>query len=145
MPVYLQKWLSPKTVRFWAVVAVLLYTLCGFFLLPRVLHSQLESRANETLGRELTIGKVRVNPYVLSLQIDDFSFQDTDGQRLFGFDQFFVNLQASSLFRGAWTFKEIRLDITDNGQGLPTEQLAHGNGLRNMEKRMQAIGGTFHL
>ena len=43
------------------------------------------------------------------------------------------------------TNKDIRLDITDNGQGLPTEQLAHGNGLRNMEKRMQAIGGTFHI
>jgi uncharacterized protein involved in outer membrane biogenesis len=110
MPAYLKKWLSPKTVRFWAVIALLLYTLGGFFLLPSVLHSQLEKQARETLGRELTIGKVHVNPYVLSLQIDDFSFHDVDGERLFGFDQFFVNLQSSSLFRWAWTLKEIRLD-----------------------------------
>lgn len=103
-------WLNPKSIRFWCVILILVYTLCGFFALPAVIDSQIRSFAQEKLGRDATIGQVRVNPYVLSLQVDDFALLDRDNTKLFAFDQYFVNFQLSSLFRWAWTFREIRLD-----------------------------------
>ncbi len=39
----------------------------------------------------------------------------------------------------------LQLQVTDNGKGLPAEQLAYGSGLRNMKKRMEAIGGQFEI
>jgi len=63
----------------------------------------------DDLGRESSIGKVEVNPYVLSLRIQDFELRDTDEVKLAAFDEFFVNLQLSGLFRWAWVFREIRL------------------------------------
>jgi signal transduction histidine kinase len=39
-----------------------------------------------------------------------------------------------------------RLIISDNGKGLPdTAREGHGNGLRNMSRRMEAIGGQFSI
>ncbi|MGZ3885347.1 MAG: tetratricopeptide repeat-containing sensor histidine kinase, partial [Bacteroidia bacterium] len=41
--------------------------------------------------------------------------------------------------------KELRLQITDNGQGFDPQQDKSGNGLRNMKSRMSAIGGQLTL
>lgn len=44
-----------------------------------------------------------------------------------------------------WVDGEIRITITDNGIGFDKEQTGRGNGLPNMEKRMESIGGLFGL
>lgn len=44
-----------------------------------------------------------------------------------------------------WADGEIRITITDNGIGFDKEQTGRGNGLPNMEKRMESIGGVFSL
>lgn len=101
-------WISPRRVRFWLLIAVLVYTLAGFFLAPWMIKRTAEESVKE-LGRTLSIGQVKVNPFVLSLQLLDTEFRDTDGTLLMAFDDHFVNLQLSSLFRWAWTFREIRV------------------------------------
>ena len=117
-------WLNPRRKRLWAAVAVLLYTLTGFFLVPHLVKNSITSFIQEDLGREASIEKVEFNPYVLSLRIQGFEMRDKDTVRLAAFDEFFINLQASSLFRWAWIFSEIsltesyfffeRYDVDDN-------------------------------
>ncbi len=89
--------------------AVALYALLGFFLLPWVIKSQLISTMAETYDAELRIEKVAVNPFVLSVRIDGLALDDPSGQPQLRFDQFFGNFQSSSLFRWAYTFRELRL------------------------------------
>lgn len=104
------QWLNPKRKRFWAVVFLLTYTLCGFLLVPLLVEKQITDTLRNDLGRESQIGEVRFNPYSFSLSIKAFQMEDTDHVELARFDEFFVNFQLSSLFRWAWTFREIRLD-----------------------------------
>lgn len=103
-------WLNPRRKRFWVVVLFLLYTLLGFFLAPWVLKNSIVDFIKDDLGREASIEKVEVNPFVLNLKIIGFDLKDTDGTRIAAFDQFHTNLQLSSLFNRAWTFDEISLN-----------------------------------
>jgi len=102
-------WLNPKSKRLWLLLACILYTLIGFFLVPLLVKDSIISFIHDDLGREATIEKVEFNPYALSLRVKGFEMRDKDTVRLAAFDEFFVNLQTSSLFRWAWTFREINL------------------------------------
>jgi len=101
-------WLSPRRWFFWLVVAVLLYTLAGFFLAPRLIENSAVKAVSAT-GRSLKFGAIRVNPFVLSLELRDTVLRDTDGAVLFSCDDAYVNLQLSSLIHWAWTLREFRL------------------------------------
>ena len=102
-------WLNYRRKRFWAIVFVLFYTLFGFFAIPAIIKNTVVGMIQDDLGRVAQIGKVEVNPYVLSLKVQAFELSDKDEMRLLAFDEFFVNFQLSSLFNWAWTFDEIRL------------------------------------
>ncbi len=103
------RWINPRRKRFWAIVVVLLYTLLGFIAVPAFVKSNIVRLIQDDLGRTAHIEKVEFNPYVLSLKVQGFEMDDTDGVRLVAFEEFFVNFQLSSLFRWAWTFHEFRL------------------------------------
>ena len=100
-----------KTKRFWTFIGlVVVYTVFGFFVAPKIIHSQIVGGIDENLGRTATVETVRFNPYVLSLTIRGFELKDADGEVFVAFDELYVNFQTSSLFRWAYTFKELRLD-----------------------------------
>jgi len=41
---------------------------------------------------------------------------------------------------------ELKINITDNGIGIDPEKIRRfGNGLKNIERRMKSIGGTYHI
>jgi len=103
-------WLNPGRKRFWAILLVLLYTVFGFFLVPVLVNKLVVDTARENFGREASLEKVRFNPYTLNLRATGFGLIDTDDVKLAAFDELVVNFQLSSLFRRAWTFREIRLD-----------------------------------
>ena len=96
-------WLNHRRKRFWAIAAVILYTLAGFFLVPVLVEHFTVKTIKETTGRDAQIAEVRFNPYVLSLRANGFDFRDTDGESLASFDELYVNFQVSSLFRWAIT------------------------------------------
>jgi len=103
-------WTNPRRKRFWATVLVILYTVSGFLLVPVAVESLTIGTLRDSLGREATIERVRFNPYVLSLEVNGFAMADPDGVTLVEFDRFFANFQLSSLFRWAWTFRELSLE-----------------------------------
>ncbi|HEX4644616.1 MAG TPA: DUF748 domain-containing protein, partial [Verrucomicrobiae bacterium] len=60
--------------------------------------------------RQVTVGQVKCNPYVLSLTIRGFALKETNGDVFSSFDEFYVNFQPwASLFKWSWVFDEISL------------------------------------
>jgi len=74
-----------------ALFSILIYTLTGFFLLPYILKSQLTSYVAEDLDRTIQIQKVRLNPYVMTLEVSDLELKEADGERILAFDRFFID------------------------------------------------------
>lgn len=109
VPPALRPWIHWRFKRFWLLVAVLAYILAGFFLVPWIVERVLVGVFEDT-GRKASVAEVRSNPFTLTLELQDFTLRDTDGETLFVFDRLFTDFQASSLFRWAWTFKLIRLE-----------------------------------
>jgi hypothetical protein len=116
-------WLHPRRKRFWVAALLLVYTLGGFFAVPLLVERLLTAAVRDNLHREASIERVRFNPYVLSLEISGFELMDSDGAQLIAFDRLFVNFQLSSLFRWAWTYREVRLE----GARLRFERFAPGD------------------
>lgn len=106
VPRFLRRW------TFWLVLAgvFLAYTAAGFGLVPWLVKSQAREHVTTTYQRELTIGEVRFNPFTLALDVRHVALPDSDGRPMLEFDRLFVNFQAISLFRRAWSFEEIMLD-----------------------------------
>jgi uncharacterized protein involved in outer membrane biogenesis len=101
----------PFLVAVAVVVALFIaYTLAGFFLVPRLIATYVPRYVEEQLKRRAEIGEVRWNPLLFKLEIKHFRLQERDGRPLLGFDRLFVDFEATSLFRRAWTFAEIQLD-----------------------------------
>jgi uncharacterized protein involved in outer membrane biogenesis len=92
------------------VLLFLVYTLAGFFLVPRLVKSYAPRFVQEQLKRRLELGDVRLNPLLFKVEIKDFRLQEADGRPLVGFERLFVDFQIASLFRRAWTFANIELD-----------------------------------
>lgn len=105
--------LSPRSRR-WMIIAataLLLFTVVGFFVLPPIVKDQAEKRLSAALGRKVTIGKVRLNPYALSVTVEQFDIRlkDLDGSFL-GWDRLYVNFDLLSSLTGDWVLSEIELD-----------------------------------
>lgn len=94
-----------------AGIILALYTLGGFFVAPAIVKSQLEKRAGAMLAREVTVRKVRMNPYALSVTLEGFDIREADGQAPFlSWDRLYVNFDALRSLLGTWTFSDIELD-----------------------------------
>ena len=115
-------WINVRRVRFWLLVAVALYTLAGFFLVPWLAGRIAENKVREVLGRELRIGDIDFNPYTFTLEVTDFALADPDGHVLAAFDRLFVNFTLVSLIDQAWTFQQLRLE----GLVIQEERFASG-------------------
>ncbi|MGA9118512.1 MAG: DUF748 domain-containing protein [Bacteroidota bacterium] len=89
---------------------IALYALLGFFVAPSVLKPKLVQALEQTTHRAVKLGNLRVNPFALSLDLEDFSLLDRDSATLVSFHELFLNYQLRSLFQHAYVFSELRLD-----------------------------------
>lgn len=104
---------SPRRFRWfrWAVILVGLWAVVGFFVLPRIVKSQLERRLSAELERTVTVGTVKVNPFALSLTLEDFAISERDRQAGFlGWKRLYVNFDAWKSLFGAWVLGDLELD-----------------------------------
>ncbi len=102
----------PARTRRWStrlVIAFVVYSLLGFFVVPAILKWQLVKRLPAITKRTAEIRQVRMNPWTLSLAIRGLALKEPDGSTFASWEEFYANFQLSSLPRWAWTFKEIRL------------------------------------
>ena len=96
-----------------AVLAVGLYALLGFQVAPRVVRSQAVSFVKEKYGRDLAIGEVLINPFLLQVEIRDFVLPDADGSPMIGFKRLFVDFEVSSLWNRAWVFRDVTIEAPE--------------------------------
>ncbi|MGX5731113.1 DUF748 domain-containing protein [Pseudoxanthomonas beigongshangi] len=95
------------------LLAVGLYALAGFWWLPRFARAQATEYVRDELGKSLRLGELRFNPFTFraeatALAIDEPSPQA--GQKpLVGLRRLVVDFQISSLWQGAWTFRDVTL------------------------------------
>ncbi|MBK9137928.1 MAG: DUF748 domain-containing protein [Verrucomicrobia bacterium] len=93
----------------WLVALWVAYSVIGFFVLPPLIKWQLLKRLPELTHRAATLRQVKVNPWALSLTVRGLELKEADGRTFASWEELYVNFQASSLFRWAWTFDQIRL------------------------------------
>ncbi|MGD8542263.1 MAG: DUF748 domain-containing protein [Desulfobacteraceae bacterium] len=87
----------------------LLCVIFGFWVLPPLLKPKLEAQMSGLLGREVTIGELKLNPLVISATISDLTVREVDGQPFAGFQELYANAQLSSIINWAFTIGEIRV------------------------------------
>src|ERR1700760_2191323 len=81
-----------------ALVLVLLYTVLGFFLVPRLVRSGVHDFVAKNYHRDVAIGDVWFNPYTLRLDVRDFSLPDADGQPMLSFGHLLVDVTVASIW-----------------------------------------------
>ena len=101
--------LSPRRRKFlfWVVGLLLFYTVAGFFILPPIIRAVAVKQLSKQLDREVSIQKVKLNPFVLSTTIRGLLIKDNDGEPFVSWDEVYVNFQLSSFLGHPWVFKEI--------------------------------------
>ena len=119
--------------RLWAVVAVLAYTLIGFLFLPWLARNQAPKLAQEHLGVDLAIEKVRFNPYLFKLTVEGLSLADPASGPMLDFNRLVVDFSLSSAWRRAWTFGELTLEQP----ALRLHRGADGNG--NIQRMLERL------
>ena len=106
------KFFGTKTWRICAVLFTLavIYGVCGFLIAPRMLRSAILDEVPKQTGAIAAVGEIRINPFLLQLELKDFSVTDAAGDRLLGFGRLFVDLGLGSLWHRAFAFKDIEID-----------------------------------
>jgi len=100
------------TMKKWAIrvgVAIALYTVLGFFVLPAIIKSQILKRLPALTHRNVSIQQVKLNPYVLSFTLRGFSLTETNGDQFASLGELYVNFQSISLLKRGFVFKEISI------------------------------------
>lgn len=108
----LQKLFSKKFYRsilFWVLSLLTVYTLAGFFLIPKIIHKTIIEQVDQNLGWQTEIEKVEFNPYALTLSINNLKISDQQAQEQISFTRYHMNFETRSIIEGAFTFADIEL------------------------------------
>ncbi|MDE2496788.1 MAG: hypothetical protein KGK35_03075, partial [Xanthomonadaceae bacterium] len=90
-----------KTALIVAIVLVV-FGLLGFLAAPPIIRAQIQEHASTALGRQVSVGHVRFDPYTLRLQLDRLQVAGRAGQPPFiVVDRAVINASWTSLFRMA--------------------------------------------
>ena len=131
--------LSPGGGRALWITATLLvlFTVTGFFILPPIVKVQLVKRLSTELGRPVTVGKVRVNPYALSLTIENLEVGERTGpETFFGWRRFYARFGALASLGGDWILPEFALD------GFHARVVVNPDGTINLLNLLPSGGAT---
>ena len=86
-----------------------LFVAFGFLLGPPILKARIVREMSKRLGREVSVGKVSVNPLELSARIHDVSIKDLDGAVFASWKAAYVNYRFTSFFSRNFYFDELSL------------------------------------
>ncbi|HEY5042514.1 MAG TPA: DUF748 domain-containing protein [Verrucomicrobiae bacterium] len=98
-----------RRLALWFLGLLVFYSVVGFLILPPIVRSLAVKQLSKQLDRDVSIQKIKINPFTLSTTIRGLLIKDRDGGPFVSWDEVYVNFQISSLFTKAWTFKEINI------------------------------------
>ena len=87
-----------RKLALWILGLLLIYTVTGFLILPPIIRSFATKQLSKQLDREVSIQKVKLNPFVLSCTVRGLLIKDKDGEPFVSWDEVYVNFQLSSFF-----------------------------------------------
>ena len=93
-----------------SVGALLLFSLAGFLLAPHVIRWYVPKYTQDQLKCQAGMGKVRLNPFLLQFEVNDFSLSGPDGAPLVSFAKLYLDCEMTGFFHWAINFKDIRLE-----------------------------------
>ena len=81
----LKKKLKPrlKKIVVGLIIFFAAFTLVGFFALPPIVKSILTKQLSENLHREVTIDRIKFNPYTLSISVRGLTIKDKGSSETF--------------------------------------------------------------
>lgn len=126
-------WLNVRRKRFWLLAALTLYSLGGYLLAPWILQREITSILQQQLARPVTLEKVRVDPFALSVDLRGFRVTEADGAPLVGFERLYVRVSVRSLIYRAWTVDSVKLI------GLSGDLIRFGGNDTNMGRLIDAL------
>lgn len=95
----------------WVGGAVVAVAVLGFLVMPPLARHFGERALADVLGRAVTIDKIKINPFALSVSANGVSIAEADGQPgAFAFSALYANLEIESIFRGGPVLREVRLE-----------------------------------
>jgi hypothetical protein len=101
----------PRRLLIGAAATLVATALLGFVVAAPILRHVAEKQLGERLGRRVTVSRVWVNPFTLSLTIEGLRVFEADRTAVFlGFSRLNVNVEAVSLFRRCLVVREVRLE-----------------------------------
>jgi len=87
------------------------YILAGFLLAPSLLKRFLPQYAAEQLHVRLTMDAIRINPIVFTCEIRNLRLTlEGEDEPILAVERLFVDFEAESLFRRAWTFADLVIE-----------------------------------
>lgn len=111
---------TPVLIALGLVLAYLLFGWFGFEPLVKWLAPKIVADKSQ---HQLSLAEAKFDPLTLSLRVKGLELKEPDGKPLLSLAEVFVDFQASSLFRRAYTFEDIRLvapharvHLLENGQ-----------------------------
>lgn len=95
----------------WFLILLVIFIITGFFILPPVLKAVLTNKLSEKLDRIVTIQEIKVNPFMLSVDVKGFEIKERKSTETFiSFDELYLNLQTVSVFKRGVILSELRID-----------------------------------
>ncbi len=86
-----------------------LYLVFGFFLVNPLAKKLLPWVGETKLASRLSVEQVKFNPLTLEATVDGLKLTEHNGQFLASFEQLYLNIGATGLFRRAWRIQDIQL------------------------------------
>jgi hypothetical protein len=101
--------LSPRRrkLALWIFWLLFAYAVIGFLVLPPIIRAVAVKQLSRQLDREVSIAKVKFNPFALSVAIRGLLIKDKDGEPFVSWDEVYVNFQLSSFLGHPWVFSKI--------------------------------------
>lgn len=105
----MRRLIRPRLLAGLVVGLVGLYALIGFLLLPYLIKEYGVPAASEQLQHPVVVREVAFNPFTLALRLNGLEVREQDQTPIIGFEEFVVDVRATTLFFQTLGFDEIRL------------------------------------
>lgn len=100
-----------KRIGLGVLIFLVVFGLLGAFGGPPLLHHLAQTQLSKLLERPVSVGKIRINPYTLRLDVDQLHIAERDGKTPFvDVGHLHVNASWSSIFRRAPVIEELSID-----------------------------------
>ena len=91
------------------LACTLYYTFVGFIALPFIIKTLVVFKLPDFINREVSIHKVKINPYALTFALEGLIIKEKSGELLTSINGIYINIQGSSLIKKALVVKEFHL------------------------------------